>query len=331
MRIAIIGAGISGMNGPYKIGTLARLTGFSPALLRAWEKRFGLISPDRGDGRQRVYGDDDLAVLSRVRTLVDQGRSIGEIAAQGRNHLLMGTDREVTATDDRSHTSPVGAGAFCTRIVSAALGLDARKLGTALDEAFATLGADRVVADVITPAAVQIGDLWETGRCTVASEHMASSRFLQRLGRLLESAQPASESAPRVVAACFPDEHHQLGLLIVAWHLARHGVSVTYLGSAMPLEDLAKACRAIKPRALLLSVMRRPAFERQQREVARLFPEVPERVYVGGCGVPATARSTNRRVVFMPEAPIDDVVRRIVADLVGGARTRAPRRKALTQ
>ena len=48
------------MNGPYKIGTLARLTGFSPALLRAWERRFGLITPERGDGRQRVYGDDDL-------------------------------------------------------------------------------------------------------------------------------------------------------------------------------------------------------------------------------------------------------------------------------
>ena len=42
------------MNGPYKIGTLSRLTGFSPALLRAWEKRFGLITPERGEGLQRV-------------------------------------------------------------------------------------------------------------------------------------------------------------------------------------------------------------------------------------------------------------------------------------
>jgi methanogenic corrinoid protein MtbC1 len=303
------------MNGPYKIGTLARLTGFSPALLRAWEKRFGLITPERGDGHQRVYGDDDLAVLRRVRTLVDQGRAIGEIAAQGRPRLLAGADRDTPAAADRSDRSTAGADAFCQRIVAGALALDARTLGTSLDEAFATLGADRAVADVVAPAAIQIGDLWEADRCSIASEHMASSRFLQRLGRLLDSAQPASDTAPRVIAACFPDEHHQLGLLIVAWHLARHGVRVEYLGSAMPLEDLAKACRTSQPRALLLSVMRRSAFDRHQRVLARLFADAPDRVYVGGQGVPPTARSAVRGIVFMHELQVEDVVQRVVSDL----------------
>lgn len=302
------------MNGPYKIGTLARLTGFSPALLRAWEKRFGLITPERGEGRQRAYGDDDLTVLRRVRTLVDEGRAIGEIAAQGRGRLLTDVDRGATAADDRPPAA-AGAPAFCRRIVEGALALDARRLGDALDEAFATLGADRAVADVITPAGIQIGDLWEAGRCSIASEHLASSRFLQRLGQLLESAQPASDSAPRVVAACFPDEHHQLGLLIVAWHLAKHGVRVDYLGSAMPLGDLAEACRVSAPHAVLLSVMRRQTFARHQRAMVRFFSGGPARVYVGGQGVPSTARAGHRRIVFMPQAPVADMVRRIVADL----------------
>ncbi len=289
------------MNGPYKIGTLARLTGFSPALLRAWEKRFGLISPDRGTGRQRVYGDDDLALLRRVRTLIDQGRAIGEIAAQGRGHLLTGD------------ATFAGAAVLRQRIVSGALALDARQVDHALDEAFATLSATRAVADVIEPAAIEMGELWEAARCSVSSEHMASSRFLQRVGQLLDAAQPVSAQAPRVVAACFPDEYHQLGLLIVAWHLARHGVRVEYLGSAMPLEDLARACRDTAPRALLLSVMRRAGFDRYRRALPRLFSDAPERVYVGGQGVSPSARSSNQRLVFIHERPVAEVVQLVVS------------------
>lgn len=300
------------MNGPYKIGTLARLTGFSPALLRAWEKRFGLITPDRGTGHQRVYGDDDLALLRRVRTLIDEGRAIGEIAAQGRGYLLTGARQDLAPITDGAR--PGAAASLCQRIVAGAIALDAREVDSALDEAFATLGAPGAVAHVIEPAAVEIGELWESERCSVASEHMASSRFLQRIGRLLDSAQPVSAGAPRVIAACFPDEHHQLGLMIVAWHLARHGMRVEYLGAAMPLEDLAHVCRNSRPRALLLSVMRRPAFERHRRALARWFSDGPDRVYVGGQGVPVSLRSANKRIVFIHERPVADVVQQIVSD-----------------
>jgi methanogenic corrinoid protein MtbC1 len=200
-------------------------------------------------------------------------------------------------------------------VVEAALALDARRFGAALDDAFATLGSDRAVADVIVPAEIRIGDLWEAGECSIASEHLASTRFLHRLGRLLESAQPVSPAAPRVIAACFPDEHHQLGLLIVAWRLARHGVRVEYLGAAMPLDDLARVCRANRPRALLLSVMRRPLFDRQRRALGRLLADSADRVYVGGQGVPAQVRGGARRVHFIHERDEADAVRRIVTDL----------------
>lgn len=311
------------MNGPYKIGTLAKLTGFSPALLRAWERRFGLITPDRGEGHQRVYGDDDLAVLKRVRALVAQGRSIGEIAAHGRTRLLTG----IEPAKAESSVGAVGAGALCRRIVDGALALDARQLGGALDEAFSALGANRAVADVVIPAEVKIGELWEAGRCSIASEHMVSSRFLHRLGRLLDDAQPTVETAPRVMAACFPDEHHQLGLLIVSWHLARHGIRVEYLGSAMPFDDLAKACANSAPRALLLSVMRRQAFDRHQRELVRRFKDGPATVYVGGQGVPVSSRATGQ-LAFVPNAPVADVVQRIVSDvgMLEGPARRARRR-----
>ncbi len=304
------------MNGPYKIGTLARLTGFSPALLRAWERRFGLILPERGEGGQRVYGDGDLALLRRVSALLAGGRAIGEIARLDRATLRSTAQVSVPAG------GPAVAESLRERIVTAAVALNARGVSSALDEAFATMAADHVVSDVIEPAAIAVGILWKSGTCTVASEHLVSDQFLLRLGRLLDAAQPLDADAPRVVAACFPDEHHQLGLRIVAWHLARHGVRVVYLGSSMPLEDLAIACRTSRPHAVLLSVTRRAVFTRHMTALTRLFPEtVVDRLFVGGQGVPTGARSTAHRIAFPHDTPLATVVQRIVTD-VGSVKPR---------
>ena len=70
------------------MGTLARMTGLPPVLLRAWERRYGLLAPERTDGGHRMYTEDDVRVLRRVRELLDQDRSIGEVAALGRRALL---------------------------------------------------------------------------------------------------------------------------------------------------------------------------------------------------------------------------------------------------
>jgi hypothetical protein len=74
--------------GHHKIATVSRLTGFSPELLRAWENRHQLLVPSRGPGGQRLYSDDDVTILRGVRALLDQGLTIGEIAAGGRRQLV---------------------------------------------------------------------------------------------------------------------------------------------------------------------------------------------------------------------------------------------------
>lgn len=64
------------------------MTGVTPALLRAWEQRFGLFKPSRSGGGFRLYDDADLQILLRIRELARAGRTIGEIARIGRRALL---------------------------------------------------------------------------------------------------------------------------------------------------------------------------------------------------------------------------------------------------
>ncbi|HYQ18609.1 MAG TPA: MerR family transcriptional regulator [Polyangiaceae bacterium] len=73
----------------FTISKLAQLTGFSPLLLRAWERRHGILQPERLDSGHRRYTPQDLAVLQSVRVLLDEGHKIGDIARQGREQLAL--------------------------------------------------------------------------------------------------------------------------------------------------------------------------------------------------------------------------------------------------
>ena len=261
--------------GPYKMRTIARITDFSPALLRAWERRHNLLHPLRGSGGHRMYTEDDLRVLLRVKELIHSGRSIGEIASVGRDALLRQSLQSAKAEAPEASPKIEEPTAEMrdqlqrqrSRIVEAALKMDSGALNRALDEAFARVSPDAVIFEVIKPAAREIGDLWVAGRCSVASEHLASGIFVHRLRKLVESAEPSRSDVRPAIIACFPDEYHQLGALVLAYQLCRSSLRVSFLGAALPFEDLEGACNLVQPTAVLLSVTRQAVFQVHRRSM----------------------------------------------------------------
>jgi methanogenic corrinoid protein MtbC1 len=65
---------------------------------------------------------------------------------------------------------------------------------------------------------------------------------------------------PVALCACLPDELHHLGVLAVAYQLARVGFRPTYLGAGLPFEDLERACQRLRPAVVCLSVAREAVF-----------------------------------------------------------------------
>jgi len=302
----------SEVRGLYKMRTIARLTGFSPALLRAWERRHSLLEPARGTGGHRLYTASDLAVLQSVRTMIDAGRSIGEIAVLGRGALLSRAG-DVAAHHGAQLTSSGvaqeagGAAAvdfssaavriapaiadplarLAAEVADGAAALDGAAIGRALDEAFAAHSAEVAVQHVIEPAAAEIGRRWLDGTCSVAGEHLASAIFVRRLLKLFDAGRITSPAAPLAIAACLPNERHEVGALVIAFHLHRAGVRVTYLGADLPVEDIERAVDLLRPRAALLSVSRienmTPSLSPLCRVIERRGRET--RFVVGGAGV----------------------------------------------
>ncbi|MBW3536071.1 MAG: MerR family transcriptional regulator [Gemmatimonadetes bacterium] len=78
---------IHGGTGRYRIGAVAEMTGVPPETLRAWERRYGAVEPERGESGFRMYSQDDLERLVLIKRLCDRGNAVGSIAALGREEL----------------------------------------------------------------------------------------------------------------------------------------------------------------------------------------------------------------------------------------------------
>ena len=71
----------------FEISAVARLTGISPHVLRVWERRYGVVQPNRSKNQRRKYSQPDIQRLSLLKTLVDNGHSIGSVAELSMDQL----------------------------------------------------------------------------------------------------------------------------------------------------------------------------------------------------------------------------------------------------
>ena len=69
---------------PYTVKQVSVLTGIGPDRLRAWERRYGVVSPTRSESGYRLYDDADLARLRMMVQLVETGAPASLAADQVR-------------------------------------------------------------------------------------------------------------------------------------------------------------------------------------------------------------------------------------------------------
>ena len=231
----------------YNIKQAAARAGVTVPVLRAWERRYGIVDPARSTGGYRQFDEAAVARVRTMRRLVDDGWSPKAAAAA----ILDGTapvreEPPASATGSTSvrstteaapATAPGEAAVLIERFLAAARALDPDAITAVLDDLFARGSFERVAADVLFPALEALGDAWAAGRITVAGEHMASSAVQRRLGQALEAAGAADGRAARVVVGLPPGGRHELGALAFAVAARRAGLPVTYLGADLPMDD----------------------------------------------------------------------------------------------
>jgi DNA-binding transcriptional MerR regulator len=255
-----------------RIGELARRTGVATELLRAWERRYGLLAPERTSAGYRLYSADDVRRVRRMRGLLAAGLSAAEAARQA------ASEPRPPAEAERAEVAPAAAAAELRRALER---LDDANAHAAFDQLLADYSNAAVLTGVVLPLLRELGSGWERGEVTVAQEHFASNLLR---GRLLGLARGWDRgSGPRAVLACPPGERHDLGLVIFGLALRDLGWRITFLGADTPPETIIETVRRLEPQALVFAVADRERLGGVV-ETAAALEDGPTSVWVGGAG-----------------------------------------------
>ena len=277
----------------YPVRLVALRTGLSPHLLRAWERRYGVVTPSRSEGGQRLYSDLDIERLTRLARLVQRGHTISRIAPLPIEALAR--LEEETGAAAAPDVGGIGSLEDETRAKSiqelndgamrAIRALDASGLEQVLERAAMTLGVPDFLEAVAVTTLEDIGHGWAERLVSVAQEHMATAVFRRVLGWLLGMYQ-ATSAAPRMVVATPPGERHELGALMAAISAAAEGWNVTYLGPDMPVEELLDAIRQTRAEAVALSIVQPGDEQGLVSALREIRAGLPSRValLLGGAG-----------------------------------------------
>ena len=256
------------------------MTGLSVETLRAWERRYEAVVPQRGS-RGRLYSEDDVSRLGQLRDAVARGHSIGQIAGLSDEHLsLLAEPRSLEGLS----IEPAAAGISLDAARRAIERFDVAALDRELGRLAALLPGQELLRTVIQPLMEWTGERWQSGTLSIAQEHVASAGLRNLLGTLAR-VHPAPRSAATLVFGTPTGERHEFGALAAAIFAASGGLGAVYLGPDLPTDEIAGAVRATNARAAVVGVSGAPGLDASMAALAKLCSEMPEgtEVWAGGC------------------------------------------------
>lgn len=268
----------------YNIKAISYMVGLRPVTLRAWERRYGLLNPIRGDQGYRMYSEYDLLTLRWIKSQIETGLSISRAVDHLKDLRTKGMDPAGEARADWIDNS-IAIESISKQLYASITTYNNTAASEVLRRAFAVYSVDQVLLKTVTPTLIEIGEAWKRGDLPVAVEHYASQFFLQHLMSMLTTSMPPLHPQA-IVAAGAPGEEHQIGLLMLVVMLRWRGWDIKYFGPNLSLERLPEALSPLNPRMLLFSATtREKAHELLALEaVMREFPHPSPALILGGQG-----------------------------------------------
>ena len=232
--------------GSLRIGEFARRVGVSAELLRAWERRYGLLHPVRSPAGYRLYTQADAERVQRMRRGMDTGLSAAEAAQQaleGPQLSLAGGDGAVFREAGQ-------------RLLEAVRAYDEAEIHQILDDGLAAFGLQSALLKLVLPALDELGDRWESGKLDISQEHFASVLIRSRL--LALGRQWGRGHGPLALLACPPGEAHDIGLICFGLLLRSHSWRILFLGADTPVSTVAHAAAMTHPTLVVVASQSAP-------------------------------------------------------------------------
>lgn len=246
----------------YPIKAVSNLTGLSIHVIRAWEKRYNVVTPLRTETNRRVYSSEDVEKLKLLSLATEKGYAIGSIANLDvrdlRNIALdekdespINIDREVVdiaRSDSHEHNK------YLENCIESIKNLNVHDLEKELYKGLVDYPQLKFVDEIIAPLLELIGNLWKKGEIRILHEHVSTAVIRKFLTQLIDN-NSTTPNAPSILIATPKGQLHELGALIIGVIASSDGWNVTYMGPDLPGEEIAAAIDRLNPQIVALSIV----------------------------------------------------------------------------
>lgn len=267
----------------FPIRILSEKTHVGTSTLRAWERRYGLLTPERTPKGHRLYSEIDAKRVFTILDLLNDGHSLPAIALILQNK----TAADSVTVENQSNEAVTAADPgttwqqFNEATLQAIQDFNIERIDAIYNEASSLYPLEMVTDRLILTVLNTLGEAWknkpEEG---IAEEHFYTSWLRNRLGARFHHAYSQARGA-RILCACIPGCYHEIGLMLFALSALSRGYRVLYFGANLPIHQLPYICRRSAAKALVLSIHNQPQSP-ISKSLSTLIPELSAPVFIGG-------------------------------------------------
>ena len=272
------------------IKTVASQTGLTQFIIRAWEKRYDVVTPLRTETNRRLYSEADILRLTLLRLATEAGHNIGRIAKLPSEELLEligtgGTVAQLPRIAKEVVPQETSLRFYIASCIAAVKQFEVQALESTLFAASVAFSQPVFLEKLITPLMQEVGEQWKAGTLRIAHEHLAAAVVRTLLGNICQGSD-ISVSMPNLVVATPRGQLHEIGALIAGTTAASQGWHVTYLGPNLPAEEIVGCAVQNGAKAIGLSIVYPtddPHIANELRKIRRGIQE-DVALFVGGAG-----------------------------------------------
>jgi DNA-binding transcriptional MerR regulator len=216
----------------YNIKMVSKLVGIPTVTIRAWEKRYEVVVPQRTQSGHRLYSDQNIEDLLWLKKQIDEsGLTISQ--AIKRLHQTRETlDKKVSIAVEQSAYQ-----GYAEQIYQALVNFRSDQANHLIDLVFSMFHYEEVFHKILTPILQKVGEDWENDQVNVTQEHYITNLIVNRFYQFFRI-HPTNPLLPRVLAFCPSGEQHFVGLLLFTLFLRKNGIDVIFLGADTPVDTL---------------------------------------------------------------------------------------------
>jgi len=264
----------------YSIKDLEKLSGVKAHTIRIWEKRYGVLTPERTDTNIRFYSDLELKKLLNISLLIGFGHKISRVSQWSVDELH---EQVQSVFGKREGLEEQAISNKINGLIISMIDLDERKFKQIYETSISKRGFEQTMLKVIYPFLERVGIMWGINEINPAEEHFITHLIRQKIIVEIDKLDVKPHPEPKRIVLFLPEnEFHELGLLIANYLVRLHGHQAYYLGQHVPFDDMISVTRTVKPQYIITFVITSLQQEQIQKFMQDLCDQTLADVLISG-------------------------------------------------